>query len=467
MKKVVSPTQIEKLLSYIQPTRLRPSTKGVETLLEATESDKGRVINSPAFRRLQQKAQVFPLEANASVRSRLTHSIEVSHIGRYIAQEIFSILQKEYGVKDLDFERTTAFVNTVETACLLHDIGNPPFGHLGETAIQQWFKDNEIKNFNNADLCEFDGNPQGFRLIRLLSGNEAHGLNLTCSLLLSTVKYPYTIDSEKDGKIGLFKLCYSSYEKACEYINWEKGKEFPLMKIMDTADSIAYSMSDLEDAIEKQIVTEKKILSVFAKFFEKLASEKKPINIKKIFNIEEFIINEDEENNENDKSNMNFLKFKTSIINAAVKEAARNFCDNIDAILNGEENIKLIEKETDIARVLDQVFLFAKENIYCHESAEKIELAGRNIIQGLLKHFAVLMKLSQDNFNCLITGKNSEGKGPRKLNLDFELRLFRRLPKTHVRKYLHCVEHDKINEIQYRAHLIVDYISGRLCCTKI
>ncbi|HAV4486033.1 TPA: deoxyguanosinetriphosphate triphosphohydrolase, partial [Acinetobacter baumannii] len=123
-------------------------------------------------------------------------------------------------------------------------------------------------------------------------------------------------------------------------------------------------------------------------------------------------------------------------------------------------NIKLIEKETDIARVLDQVFLFAKENIYCHESAEKIELAGRNIIQGLLKHFAVLMKLSQDNFNCLITGKNSEGKGPRKLNLDFELRLFRRLPKTHVRKYLHCVEHDKINEIQYRAHLIVDYISG-------
>ncbi|MBV6578983.1 dNTP triphosphohydrolase, partial [Acinetobacter baumannii] len=177
---------MEKLLSYIQPTRLRPSTKGVETLLEATESDKGRVINSPAFRRLQQKAQVFPLEANASVRSRLTHSIEVSHIGRYIAQEIFSILQKEYGVKDLDFERTTAFVNTVETACLLHDIGNPPFGHLGETAIQQWFKDNEIKNFNNADLCEFDGNPQGFRLIRLLSGNEAHGLNLTCSLLLST-----------------------------------------------------------------------------------------------------------------------------------------------------------------------------------------------------------------------------------------------------------------------------------------
>lgn len=459
MKKVTQP-QLEKLLSCIQTNRLRASSKGSETLLEATESDKGRVINSPAFRRLQQKAQVFPLEANASVRSRLTHSIEVSHIGRYIAQQIFSILKNEHEIEELDFEKTTAFVNTVETACLLHDIGNPPFGHLGEAAIKQWFNDLKIENFDNADLCEFDGNPQGFRLIRLLSGNEAHGLNLTCSLLLSTVKYPYTIDSKKDGKIGLFKLCYSSYEKACEHINWEKGKEFPLMKIMDTADSIAYSMSDLEDAIEKQIVTEKKILSVFAKFFEKLASEKKPIDIKKIFNIDEFIIVENEDNDEEDKSNINFLKFKTSIINAAVKEAARNFCNKIDVILQGEENIKLIEKETDIAKILSEVFSFAKKNIYSHESAEKIELAGRNIIHGLLEHFKVLMDLSYDEFNCLIKGENSEGEEPKDLNLDFELRLFRRLPRTHVRKYLHCVEHDKINEIQYRAHLIVDYISG-------
>lgn len=460
MKKVTQP-QLEKLLSCIQTNRLRATSKGSETLLEATESDKGRVINSPAFRRLQQKAQVFPLEANASVRSRLTHSIEVSHIGRYIAQQIFSILKHEHEIQELDFEKTTAFVNTVETACLLHDIGNPPFGHLGEAAIKQWFKEKENKKFDNGDLCKFDGNPQGFRLIRLLSGNEEHGLNLTCSLLLSTIKYPYTVDSGKIGKIGLFKLCYSSYEEACDQIGWQKGKEFPLMKIMDTADSIAYSMSDLEDAIEKQIVTEKKILSVFANFFEEVDPEKKRIDLEKIFKIEKFSISiSDNEDDKQDKSNINFLKFKTSIINAAVKEAARNFCDNIDGILNGEENIKLIEDDTDIARILNQVFLFAKENIYCHESAEKIELAGRNIIQGLLKHFAVLMDLSQDNFNCLITGKNSEGKGPGKLELDFELRLFRRLPKTHVRKYLHCVKHDPNNEIFYRSHLIVDYVSG-------
>lgn len=107
---------INKLLSFIQPLRLRKTSKVSETLLEATESDKGRVINSPAFRRLQQKAQVFPLEANASVRSRLTHSIEVAHIGCYIAQEILYKIQKEYKVESLDFEKMTSFVNTVETA---------------------------------------------------------------------------------------------------------------------------------------------------------------------------------------------------------------------------------------------------------------------------------------------------------------------------------------------------------------
>nr|WP_174507147.1 dNTP triphosphohydrolase [Acinetobacter sp. Marseille-Q1620] len=431
---------IHTLLSFIQPKRLRDTSKRSETLLEATESDKGRVINSSAFRRLQQKAQVFPLEANASVRSRLTHSIEVSHIGRYIAQEIIYILQKKYGIKDLEYEQIIAFINTVETACLLHDIGNPPFGHLGEAAIQQWFNKKDI----NYDLNKFDGNPQGFRLIRLLSGSDSFGLNLTCSLLLSTIKYPYTIDDNKDSKIGIFKLCYESYKNACEAINWKQGKHFPLMRIMDTADEIAYSMSDLEDAIEKQIITEEKIISVFSDFIIK-----ENINVEKIFNVEKF-----------STENINFLKFKTSIINTAVKEASMNFCEEIDEILDGEKSVKLIKKDTDIEKILGEVFNFAKENIYCHESAEKIELAGRNIIQGILNHFEVLLLLSEDEFNCLITGKNSEGKGPRKLGLDFELRLFRRLPKNHVKKYLHSVELDQSNEKLFRAHLIVDYISG-------
>ncbi|MDC4742995.1 dNTP triphosphohydrolase, partial [Acinetobacter baumannii] len=206
----LSQEKINQLFSYLKTERLKPASRQDMNILEATESDRGRVINSAAFRRLQQKAQVFPLEANASVRSRLTHSFEVSQIGRYIAQSIIKNLEEAKTddgkqIKLPPYETITAFVSTVETACLLHDIGNPPFGHLGEAAIQQWFTklksefqissndlpSDDFSKIIETDLSKFDGNPQGFQIVRLLSGNEEHGLNLTCTLLLSIVKYPY------------------------------------------------------------------------------------------------------------------------------------------------------------------------------------------------------------------------------------------------------------------------------------
>lgn len=134
----MSNERLNALLSLVTEDRLRASTQGSRGILIASESDKARVINSGAFRRLQQKAQVFPLEPNAAVRTRLTHSIEVSQIGRYLAQKII----QEFGNVGSSYESLTAFVNIVETACLLHDIGNPPFGHLGESAVQEWFRDN-------------------------------------------------------------------------------------------------------------------------------------------------------------------------------------------------------------------------------------------------------------------------------------------------------------------------------------
>ena len=119
------------------------SPQGVETereILRVFESDRGRIINSPAIRRLQQKTQVFPLERNAAVRTRLTHSLEVQQVGRYIAKEVLSRLKEQkllecYGLDEL----SGPFESVVEMACLMHDIGNPPFGHFGEAAINDWF----------------------------------------------------------------------------------------------------------------------------------------------------------------------------------------------------------------------------------------------------------------------------------------------------------------------------------------
>ncbi|TOP04267.1 dGTPase, partial [Vibrio parahaemolyticus] len=162
------------------------------------ESDRGRILNSAAIRRLQQKTQVFPLERNAAVRSRLTHSLEVQQVGRYITQLIFRELseksKQEY--KLIGLERQ--FESIVEMSCLMHDVGNPPFGHFGEQAINDWFSRNllslvidkkgkptiDLPKPIQRDLTNFEGNAQAIRLVHTLLE-----LNLTYSQVSGVFKY--------------------------------------------------------------------------------------------------------------------------------------------------------------------------------------------------------------------------------------------------------------------------------------
>ncbi len=358
----MSKTEFAALFDLLQEKRLRPPSNGYRGLLIESESDKGRVVNSSAFRRLQQKAQVFPLEPNAAVRTRLTHSIEVSQVGRHLAQKVIEKVGsdiKDYGV-------LAALVNSIETACLLHDIGNPPFGHLGESAIKEWFKANQPQHI---DLANFDGNPQGFRLISFLAGTDDFGFNLTSTLLLSTVKYPWDIGSRpKKAKIGIFTSDLQNYTSACTDLDWKPGQKFPFMQLMDTADEIAYSMSDLEDGLEKQII------SIY--------------DLKREFGEERF---------KKPESISPFLRFKTSIINDAVNLSADTFASHLDDIMNGKDT-KLIDPRSDIGDLLKNIKSFAIENIYSHESAEKVELAGRSVIKGLFKHFGELLLLPEEDF---------------------------------------------------------------------
>lgn len=413
----------EELLDFIKEKRLRASTSSSTGILRASESDKSRVINSSAFRRLQQKAQVFPLEPNAAVRTRLSHSIEVSQIGRYLSQEVIN----KYSPSQYKYEDLTAFTNIVETACLLHDIGNPPFGHLGESAIKEWFNSNKPGLF--GDLVEFDGNPQGFRLISFLSGVDNFGLNLTCTALLSTIKYPWAYTNKPTGKkIGLFSSDFSNYENACSELGWEAGHKFPFMRLMDAADEIAYSMSDLEDGIEKKIITWEKIREKFSSYTDFFIPTS-PLSP--------------------------FLNFKTTVINRAVKTAADHFHAKLDNILNrnSEEDIELL-KDSEVGRLLKEIKNFARDEIYSHEHAERIELAGRRVVQGLLNHFNELLELHEDNFVALINNNYSIIKENK---LDFQIRLLHRLPNSYIEKYRQC---DRGSEPERRAHLIVDFISS-------
>ncbi|HEN5446925.1 TPA: dNTP triphosphohydrolase, partial [Yersinia enterocolitica] len=271
---------MQKIINF---ERHRKSTAEHTSFLAATQSDRARLIYSAPFRRLQQKAQVFSLESNSAVRSRLTHSIEVSHIGRYIVAAIFEKLdtaeniaeeQKNYWIKN-----SLAISNIVETACLMHDIGNPPFGHFGEAAISKWASSPEAKvtlcqalNEDDKkytdyapleDFQNFDGNPQGFRIITKLQGDDGfYGLNLTYTQLVAFLKYTYSPQTKSQNqntpfskKIGFFDTERDVIEGAWNSLNMKNNTRHPLGFLMEASDDISYCISDIEDGIEKGIIS--------------------------------------------------------------------------------------------------------------------------------------------------------------------------------------------------------------------
>ena len=418
----------------------------------ATESDKARVVNAASFRRLQQKAQVFPLETNAAVRSRLTHSIEVSQVGRYIAQEIIRIINEKCDINELlnpnhennniVYETLASFSNTIETACLLHDIGNPPFGHLGEAAIQQWFakKNSSLsEDLTYVYLPFFDGNAQGLRLVNFLSGQDNFGLNLTCSTLLAMIKYPKVLGDEPKKYKGIFgndlKFCY---EVCCKKLKWPASKIFPFALLMEAADDIAYCTSDLEDGLEKGVIKEIQLKKAFGKLYPA---------IPKI---------------ENKSTLHRFIKFKTKIINEAAKETANNFIHKLHDILDKRvtNKIELLNSQNE---TLEKIKNFARDNIYNNPKIEEIELAGYNIINGLLDSYNLILDLKQSDFDSLISGEYKD--------LPFEARLFKSIPPAYRNKYKMAKEYFENNpqesslpipllEINLRAQMIVDFISG-------
>jgi len=440
--------------SQVNTSRIRTSSsRHSRSERQEIESDRGRVLFSAPLRRLQSKAQVFSLESNAAVRSRLTHSMEVSHVGRYIVQRIKQIaIEKNYSklAEECDLIETI-----VETTCLLHDIGNPPFGHLGEKAIQEWFKENANKyhflatektiDKNSSwykDFLAFDGNPQGLRIVLNLQGNPGEkGFNLTLSQLATLIKYPATsTDKNKFNKIGVF----TSEKKDVEYI-WNKldldwGKRYPLMFLMEAADDIAYSLSDIEDGIEKRVINEREVLAQLHRIFTKRG-------------LKDFagLINDARKSTVTSP----FVAFRTYMINKMVEQAANKFVVNWKDISAGEfDGIFCLddnEEGDDCSKAINIINTYCSETLYRSAEAEDIEIAGYNIVHGLMDKFSILLQLDKDEFISL--AKKGKGKALCR-------RMISKLPNSLVQHYLYAIETDEENEWFRRVQLIVDYISG-------
>lgn len=267
---------------------------GASDLRSEFEKDYHRIIGSASFRRLQDKTQVFPLDRSDFVRTRLTHSLEVSSFAKSLGQNISESIRKNGKDETFTPEHKAAICDILQCAGLIHDIGNPPFGHFGETAIQEWFKRNlkrlefdgtpvvDLLNEQMVqDFYNFEGNTQAFRVVTKLHFLvDEHGMNLTKGLLGTIIKYPGSsleINPEsgniKDKKMGYFYADRENFQDV-ELSTGACGMRHPLAFILEAADDIAYRTADIEDAVKKGCITYEQLVMELKNYKPEEQSEK-------------------------------------------------------------------------------------------------------------------------------------------------------------------------------------------------
>ncbi|UJF18867.1 dGTPase [Vibrio sp. SS-MA-C1-2] len=458
---------------------------------ENFESDRGRILNSAAIRRLQQKTQVFPLERNAAVRSRLTHSLEVQQVGRYISQLIFKSLSKQQlqAYRLIDLERQIESI--VEMSCLMHDIGNPPFGHFGEQAINDWFTRNLIsltKDLENRakfelpapivqELTHFEGNAQAIRLVHTLLK-----LNLTYTQVSGIFKYTRRGDQTKQSapavfnylmkKEGYYLSEHRYIESMKQVLSMSDHCRSPFSYIMEAADDISYGIADIEDAVEKGILTVEQLKYALNEEFQALDGQYQLSDRDTMKKIVDNAMKQTHEE-ENFIDSQFFVNLRVEMNKRLPTHACKQFIDNIDDVFHGSFNRALIEDYQDNHALVQTLKNIAVKYAFCHPEVEKRELQGYRIISGLLEAYKPLLLLDSKTFSEI-------EKAPL-----YERRLYKKLPKKHLRAYEIAIQtlkmekqnktekekqakipylphdySDDIWEFYFRVRLIQDYISG-------
>ncbi len=432
-------------------------------LAEEVLSDHARIVACTAFRRLQTKAQVFSLETNAAVRSRLTHTLEVAMFGELIAGKVVDGL---VAAGELEEGTRVPFTKTVANSCLLHDIGNPPFGHLGEYSLRNWMTKNhsriselwkaqgapEVASRAYLDsLCDFDGNAQGFRIVsRLQWLRHDKGLNLTCSLLAAMVKYltsraePNTGEGGFRKKIGFFEAESETVRAVWSVLNLKWSNEHmrpsqrhPLAFLMEAADDIAYCLSDIEDALEKGVVSQ----DAFRVFIAAEGHER----------------HWPKENVAKWSRHGAFIEFRTRSTRWLVDRAAELFLSNRQEALSGELRQPILDLDDECRRFLRSLKKFARENIFFSPEAVGVELSGFHIVTGLMDAFSPLLDVSREDF-ALAVEKRLRADSASQLAL--QSRLASLLSSKHRLAYSEAVDANGGMEPVFRLHFLVDYVAG-------
>lgn len=416
------------------------------------DSDYKKILTSPAFRRLQDKTQVFPLERNDFVHTRLTHSMEVAMIARELAMRICDYKYK----KDELTSYKEQICRIVESASLLHDIGNPPFGHFGEDIIREWFshkfeeclrKVNTEREKNKldklaidnylSDLKNFEGNAQALRIVTKLHnffGN--HGMDLTVGTLNTIIKYTRNStesDNQKTGKIVDKKIGYFlSEQDIFNKITTETEvghSRHPLTFILEAADDIAYLTADIEDSFEKGVTDFDKFKNFLTSFCETCQLNSTHL---------EELIKKDIADKNKEHRNVIFSKIRQYMIDAA----KFSFTNNYTSIMNGDFNQDLF-KGSHSEGLHEALSQFSRKHIFNDKNILKLEVSGHTILTFLLDKFipAVI---------------------PPKPVSKLDKKLWALIAKKHVKVYEECKENiTDDNELLYhRILMVTDFISG-------
>ena len=376
----------EKLLNQVRRKELHESSESMGTGAGRTEfeRDYDRILFATPTRRLADKTQVFPMEENDSIRTRLTHSHEVSNLARSIGVRLaFEHAEIVFGSDHESLEVKRNVPSLLAAVGLAHDLGNPPFGHQGEIAIQQWFSENHAEA--DVDFLKFDGNAQTFRLLtRLQVLNDQYGLNLSVGTLAALIKYPSIYGTTNTGefkKHGIFKSEEPIVREVWEHTGLEEGIRHPLAYIMEACDDIAYSIIDAEDTVKKG----------YASFYDLM-------DHLKTFEPSDEIINEvvvaARKKNEvfrkdslssRELNDISMQMFRVKAIAVMVQAATDVFVANIDKIMNGLINpgFELI-KNSNCAQLCKATKKFDYRHGFQHKEVLRLELQGNNYIKSMM-----------------------------------------------------------------------------------
>lgn len=369
------------------------------------QKDYDRIIFSSPFRRLQNKTQVFPLPGAVFVHNRLTHSLEVASVGRTLGKSVGSQLVQKHNFKDSSirnfYEHDLATV--IASACLAHDIGNPPFGHSGEDAIRTFFKElapqdaalleKELTANQMQDLLKFEGNSNALRILtHHYNEDKKGGYELTYPTLAAIVKYPCTslngfdnttgwIATKKSGFFDAEQPTYVAIAEALGIPAYNKDRSVyarhPFVYLTEAADDICYRVIDLEDAHRLKLISTEEFKNLFLPFFNYVdANDYRSISYieNKISQIKD--------------PNLQVQYIRAMWIGLMTDKISKIFIEQEHLLLNGTLQKDLMKcLPEDVYNLIKVINQFSVKHIYNYRSVIEIELAGYTIIGGLLKEF--------------------------------------------------------------------------------